>query len=317
MNIRCSFCQTPYTLSRVAMLDALQEVDAGNLTHYDAHCPRCRRATQIPRQRLEMAMPNWREELKQFEKEMKEHPQQEAPLPTAEGTPVAEAEAQAAISSMNGADLDGRALKVNEAEERSGGRSGGGGGPGGQTVAGVVKAVRGVPNKVWAVSYPVDDAARLVFSDAAGHEVTQLNLPSGDINIPARPSSGGIGIYKYAGQWVTAYRISGGRIGFWWKSDSSLPLLPVSEARLSVVTAIQGPPYWYGYAPADVSRVTIRMPGGQQYSSSTRPGWPGSGISFWGPVGPVNRNPGAIDTIVITYDAAGHILQEVPLIFLG
>jgi hypothetical protein len=189
--------------------------------------------------------------------------------------------------------------------------------PGGQTVAGVVKAVRGVPYKVWAVSYPVEDAARIVFSDAAGHEVTQLNLPSGDMNIPARPSSGGIGIYKYAGQWVTAYRISGGRIGFWWKSDSSFPLLPVSEARLSVVTAFQGPPYWYGYAPADASRVTIRMPGGQQYSSSTRPGWPGSGISFWGPVGPVNRNPGAIDTIVITYDVAGHILQEVPLIFLG
>jgi hypothetical protein len=93
MNIRCSFCQTPYTLSRVAMLDALQEVDSQKLTHYDAHCPRCRRATRIPRQRLEMAMPNWREELKQFEKEMKEHPQQEAPLPTAETTPVAEAAA--------------------------------------------------------------------------------------------------------------------------------------------------------------------------------------------------------------------------------
>ena len=28
MNIRCSFCQTPYTLSRVQMLDALQEVDS-------------------------------------------------------------------------------------------------------------------------------------------------------------------------------------------------------------------------------------------------------------------------------------------------
>jgi hypothetical protein len=189
--------------------------------------------------------------------------------------------------------------------------------PGGRTVAGVVKAVRGVPYKVWAVSYTVEDAARILFSDASGHEVTQLNLPSGDIKIPPRPSSGGIGIYKYADQWVTAYRINGGRIGFWWKSDSSFPQLPVSEARLSVVTAIQGPPYWYGYAPADASRVTIRMPGGQQYSSSTRPGWPGSGISFWGPVGPVNRNPGAIDTIVITYDAAGHILQEVPLIFLG
>jgi len=91
MNIRCAFCQTPYTLSRVAMLDALQEVDSNKLTHYDAHCPRCRRATQIPRQRLEMAMPNWRDELKEFEAEMKEHPQQEAPLPTAETTPVAEA----------------------------------------------------------------------------------------------------------------------------------------------------------------------------------------------------------------------------------
>jgi hypothetical protein len=99
MNIRCAFCQTPYTLSRVAMLDALQEVDSKNLSHYDAHCPRCRRATRIPRQRLEMAMPNWREELKAFEKEMKEHPQQEAPLPAAEpvdqtpgkSTPVAEA----------------------------------------------------------------------------------------------------------------------------------------------------------------------------------------------------------------------------------
>jgi hypothetical protein len=92
MNIRCSFCQTPYTLSRVQMLDALQEVDSKNLTHYDAHCPRCRRATQIPRQRLEMAMPNWREELKHFEAEMKEHPQQAAPAPAPESAPVAEAE---------------------------------------------------------------------------------------------------------------------------------------------------------------------------------------------------------------------------------
>ena len=93
LNIRCAFCQTPYTLSRVTMLDALQEVDSQNLTHYDAHCPRCRRATRIPRQKLEMAMPNWREELKQFEKEMKEHPQHEAPLPQPEATPVPEAAA--------------------------------------------------------------------------------------------------------------------------------------------------------------------------------------------------------------------------------
>jgi hypothetical protein len=103
MNIRCAFCQTPYTLSRVAMLDALQEVDSQNLTHYDAHCPRCRRATRIPRQRLEMAMPNWRNELKEFEKEMKEHPQQEAPLPQAESTPVAETVATPEPATKKGA----------------------------------------------------------------------------------------------------------------------------------------------------------------------------------------------------------------------
>ena len=92
MNIRCSFCQMPYTLSRIEMLDALQEMEAHKLTHYDAHCPRCRRATPIPRQRLEMAMPNWQDALKQFETEMKEHPQHEAPLPTHQPVPVAETE---------------------------------------------------------------------------------------------------------------------------------------------------------------------------------------------------------------------------------
>jgi RNA recognition motif-containing protein len=42
-------------------------------------------------------------------------------------------QAQKAIAEMNGAMLDGRALKVNEAEERQGGggRGGGGGGRGG------------------------------------------------------------------------------------------------------------------------------------------------------------------------------------------
>jgi RNA recognition motif-containing protein len=37
-------------------------------------------------------------------------------------------EADGAMQAMNGAELDGRALRVNEAEERSGGGGGGGGG---------------------------------------------------------------------------------------------------------------------------------------------------------------------------------------------
>ena len=61
MNIRCAFCQTPYTLSRNEILFALQKIDSEKLNHYDAHCPRCRRATQLPTQRLEIAFPNWRQ----------------------------------------------------------------------------------------------------------------------------------------------------------------------------------------------------------------------------------------------------------------
>jgi cold-inducible RNA-binding protein len=40
-------------------------------------------------------------------------------------------EAQAAIQQLNGRELDGRALNVNEAQERTGGGGGGGGGRGG------------------------------------------------------------------------------------------------------------------------------------------------------------------------------------------
>jgi hypothetical protein len=84
MNLRCSFCQTPYTIGRIEKLDALQHMDANNLDHYDAHCPKCRRATAIVRKRLEITMPNWREALKELEAEMKANPQQEAPLPKPE-----------------------------------------------------------------------------------------------------------------------------------------------------------------------------------------------------------------------------------------
>ena len=42
-----------------------------------------------------------------------------------------EEEAQTALQAMNGADLDGRSLRIDLAQERSGGRPGGGGGGGG------------------------------------------------------------------------------------------------------------------------------------------------------------------------------------------
>lgn len=96
MNLRCSFCQTPFTLGRVEKLAALQHLYAENLNHYDAHCPRCRRATPVLRQKLEMTMPNWREALKELEAEMTAHPQKETPLPKPEPAPAPQAESKPA-----------------------------------------------------------------------------------------------------------------------------------------------------------------------------------------------------------------------------
>jgi len=92
MNLRCTYCQTPFTIGRIEKLDALQHMDANNLTHYDTYCPRCRRAIPVLRQKLEASMPNWRDALNELEKELKANPQQEAPLPAPEAVLAAETE---------------------------------------------------------------------------------------------------------------------------------------------------------------------------------------------------------------------------------
>lgn len=67
MNLRCAFCQTPYTLSRNDKLIALQHMDAEKLIHYDTHCPRCRKATRVQRKMVEATFPNWRDALHELE----------------------------------------------------------------------------------------------------------------------------------------------------------------------------------------------------------------------------------------------------------
>jgi hypothetical protein len=64
MNLRCIYCQTPFTLARGEMLSAIVQMNEKNMNHYDAHCPRCRRANSISRQRMELFYPNWQEAAK-------------------------------------------------------------------------------------------------------------------------------------------------------------------------------------------------------------------------------------------------------------
>jgi hypothetical protein len=66
MNLRCIYCQTPFTLARAEMLSAIITMNEKHQNHYDAHCPRCRRANSISRQRMELFFPNWQEAAKQL-----------------------------------------------------------------------------------------------------------------------------------------------------------------------------------------------------------------------------------------------------------
>ena len=99
MNLRCAFCQTPYTLGRTDKLIALQYMDAEKLTHYDAHCPRCRKATPVQRKMMEATFPNWRDALHELETKVEpldgtQDKAAPASPPKPEVAPVAQAESK-------------------------------------------------------------------------------------------------------------------------------------------------------------------------------------------------------------------------------
>jgi len=64
MNLRCFYCQTPFTLGTEEKITALKKMHAEDLHHYDAHCPRCGRANPVSRERLEMFTPGWEAAIK-------------------------------------------------------------------------------------------------------------------------------------------------------------------------------------------------------------------------------------------------------------
>ena len=69
MNLRCAYCQTPFTLGRTQMLLAIQALQGSGLHHYDIHCPRCRKANQVPLDRMQHSYPNWQQALAELPKE--------------------------------------------------------------------------------------------------------------------------------------------------------------------------------------------------------------------------------------------------------
>jgi phage FluMu protein Com len=62
MQIRCNFCHKPFALKKEEVHYALDTLQQENLTHYDAHCPHCRKVNRVSREELMRAAPDWHPE---------------------------------------------------------------------------------------------------------------------------------------------------------------------------------------------------------------------------------------------------------------
>lgn len=69
MQLRCTYCQTMFAIGRDEKLVALQAMSTENLLHYDAYCPKCRRANRIDRKRMELSFPGWQKAYKELVKQ--------------------------------------------------------------------------------------------------------------------------------------------------------------------------------------------------------------------------------------------------------
>ena len=64
MQLRCTYCQTMFAISREEMLAGLEHMEENKLAYYDAHCPKCRRANRVERARMERFFPDWKKAIK-------------------------------------------------------------------------------------------------------------------------------------------------------------------------------------------------------------------------------------------------------------
>lgn len=62
MQIKCTHCGIPFSLSKEVVISALETIQTENLKHFDARCPQCRKVNQISQERLLKAAPDWRKE---------------------------------------------------------------------------------------------------------------------------------------------------------------------------------------------------------------------------------------------------------------
>ena len=59
MQIRCTYCHKPFALGKESIHTALNLLRSGDLNHYNAQCPHCRRANHVSKDELQRAAPDW------------------------------------------------------------------------------------------------------------------------------------------------------------------------------------------------------------------------------------------------------------------
>jgi hypothetical protein len=198
----------------------------------------------------------------------------------------------------------------------------------GRRVPGMLAFGRGFPYKVWAVAYPQENNAHVVFADDGGHELGQLSF-SAEYPAPSQPRNGGIVVFRYpahvleptAGT-MKAYLLDGrlvgvtGKVVGFWDSSSSSAIASRPASGPPAVVNIGGSivnhaklSEYYGYAHENVARVVLRLSGGAEYGAQTFAAWPGSGLRLWAFVVPSRAlSVKPRQEVLLGYDAAGHVI---------
>ena len=60
MQIRCLKCHMPISMNRDSIFAALDAVADDDLSHFDIHCPKCRRMNRVSKNQLLRAAPTWK-----------------------------------------------------------------------------------------------------------------------------------------------------------------------------------------------------------------------------------------------------------------
>jgi predicted nucleic acid-binding Zn-ribbon protein len=77
MQLRCTYCQTMFSISTEEMLAGLEHMEENKQIYYDAHCPKCRRANRVEKARMERFFPDWKKAIKTMAKAADEAAPQE------------------------------------------------------------------------------------------------------------------------------------------------------------------------------------------------------------------------------------------------